>query len=110
MPSLSEEERAYEALKREITSLGFARPGSLVTRMVSCGNLSCRCAGDVSARHGPYYQWTTKVRGKTRTLRLTPDQARQCARWIENHRKLKSLLQRMEEISLRETNQLLGIE
>ena len=105
-----EEGRAYEALKRQITELGYTRPGSLVSRMVACGNLACRCAANPTARHGPYFQWTTKVRGKTRTIRLSPDQALQCTQWMDNHRKLKMLVHRMEEISLRETNRLLGIE
>jgi len=62
---------------------------------------------DPSALHGPYHQWTLRVRGKTKTVRLTEDQARLCEEWIANHRKLKCIVRRMQAMSLRETDRLL---
>jgi len=58
--------------------------------------------------HGPYYQWTYKVRGKTRTVRLSEAQARRCQEWIRNHRELRRLVRRMEQLSLKETDRILG--
>ena len=97
----------YEALKEALRRLGYVRPGSLVRRFMPCGKRSCRCMADPPALHGPYYQWTLRVRGKTKTVRLTEDQARLCEEWIANHRKLKVIVRRMEAMSLRETDRLL---
>src|SRR5271169_3929217 len=98
---------SYEALKEPLRQLGFVRPGSLVQRFMPCGRPSCRCMADPPVLHGPYYQWTIKIRGKTKTLRLTAEQARLCEEWIANHRKLKDIVRKMEALSLKETNRLL---
>jgi hypothetical protein len=97
----------YEALKEGLGRLGYVRPGSLVRRFMPCGKPSCRCMGDPPSLHGPYYQWTLRIRGKTKTVRLSEQQARLCAEWIANHRKLKDIVRRMETISLKETDRLL---
>ena len=98
----------FEMLKREILKLGYVRPGSLVRRFMACGNPICRCLGRPPQLHGPYYQWTYKVKGKTRTLRLTEAQARFCQEWIHNHRQLRRLVRKMERLSLKETDRALG--
>ena len=101
-------EARFEALKREILKLGFVRPGSLVRRFMPCGNPSCRCMGDPPRLHGPYYQWTNKVQGKTKTLRLSEEQARLCAEWTRDHKRLKQLVRQMEQLSLKMTDRVLG--
>jgi uncharacterized protein DUF6788 len=97
----------YEALKEALGRLGYVRPGSLVRRFMPCGKPSCRCMGDPPSLHGPYYQWTLRIRGKTKTIRLSERQAQLCAEWIANHRKLKDIVRRMEAISLKQTDRLL---
>ena len=98
----------FEALKREILTLGFVRPGSLVRRFMPCGNPACRCMGQPPRLHGPYYQWTAKVAGKTKTVRLSEEQARLCQAWIQNHKRLKRLVRQMARLSLKETDRALG--
>jgi hypothetical protein len=58
--------------------------------------------------HGPYHQWTYKVAGKTKTMRLSEEQARLCQAWLRNHKQLKRLVRQMEQLSLRETDRALG--
>jgi phenylpropionate dioxygenase-like ring-hydroxylating dioxygenase large terminal subunit len=58
--------------------------------------------------HGPYHQWTYKVAGRTKTMRLSEDQARLCQAWLRNHKQLKRLVRQMEQLSLRETDRILG--
>ena len=108
MPAPNAAEAQFEQLKRQILGLGFVRPGSLVRRYMPCGNPSCRCMGTPPRLHGPYYQWSYKIAGKTRSVRLSEEQAILCETWIENHRRLKSLLQQMEQLSLKETDRILG--
>ena len=98
----------FESLKREIQKLGFVRPGSLVRRFMPCGNPTCRCMADPPQLHGPYYQWSYKVAGKTRSIRLSENQARLCEEWTRNHKRLKQLVCQMEQLSLKATNRALG--
>ncbi len=107
MPSSNAQAR-FEVLKREILKLGFVRPGSLVRRFMPCGNRACRCMGQPPRLHGPYNQWTYKVAGKTRTIRLSGEQARLCQAWMSNHKRLNRLVRQMEKISLKETDRVLG--
>ncbi len=108
MPSPTDAQRRFQALKNEIQKLGFVRPGSLVRRFMPCGNPTCRCMAIPPQLHGPYYQWSIKVGGKSRSLRLSEDQARMCADWIKNHKRLKTLVRQMERLSLKETDRILG--
>lgn len=106
--AISRVKARFEALKREILQLDFVRPGSLVRRFMPCGNHSCRCMGQPPRLHGPYYQWSHKVAGRTVTLRLSAGQAKLCRRWVGNHKRLRRLVRQMERLSLKETDQALG--
>lgn len=103
---LSDAER-YEALKREVARVPPIRRGSLVRRFMPCGKAGCRCQASPPELHGPYYQWTRKVRGKTVTLRVTPAQAKLVQEWIDNGRRLDRILRQMETVSRRITDRRL---
>lgn len=98
----------YQEFKRQILALGWARPGCVIQRYMACGNPSCRCMATPPALHGPYGQWSHKIAGKTRSMRLSQEQARLAKEWAENYRKLKKLLRRMEQVALQETDHILG--
>jgi hypothetical protein len=104
----ADREREYQELKRQILTLGWARPGSLIRRYMPCGNPACPCMAQPARLHGPYFQWSHKIGGKTRSLRLSEDQARMAKEWADNYRKLKRLLRRMERLALQETDRILG--
>lgn len=101
-------EREYRDLKRRIVDLGWARPGSVTRRFMSCGQPTCRCMAKPPQLHGPYYQWSHKIGGKTVSLRLSENQAKLALEWAGNYKQLKKLLRRMEQIALRETGRILG--
>jgi hypothetical protein len=96
----------YEALKRAILALGPIRRGSLVRRFMPCGKPGCCCQASPPELHGPYYQWTRKVRGKTVTVRLTREEARLFEEWMSNGRHLDKIVAQMEVVSLRITERL----
>jgi hypothetical protein len=96
----------YLALKRSLADLGYVRRGSLVRRFMPCGKPGCRCQATPPQLHGPYYQWTRKVRGKTVTVRLTPDEAHLLEEWIANGRQLDRVVAQMERVSLRITDRI----
>jgi hypothetical protein len=91
--------RRYRTLAARVGDLGFISPGSLARRYTYCGKPGCRCQADPPRPHGPYYQLTRKIAGKTITRRLTSDQAARYAEWIANQRELRATIAEMQEIS-----------
>lgn len=81
---------------------------SPVNPITSSGLLRRRGLAHPRQLHGPNYQWSHKIAGKTRTIRLSEEQARLCQEWIRNHKRLKRLLREMELLSLKETNRIIG--
>lgn len=92
-------EQRYHALAAELSEIGFISPGSLVVRETSCGKPGCRCQADPPRRHGPYYQWSRAVAGKTISRRLSKGEAELYRAWIANRKRLEAIIAQMEEIS-----------
>jgi len=92
-------ERTYRALAAELATIGFISPGSVVLRYTSCGKPGCRCQGDPPQRHGPYYQWSRAVAGKTVSRRLSEGEAELYRSWIANRRRLERIVAQMEQTS-----------
>jgi hypothetical protein len=67
---------SLEAQREEILSrlaqLGDMRKGSITETCRACGKPTCACCGTDHPGHGPYYAFTRKVAGKTRTVQLRP--------------------------------------
>ena len=97
----------FDRLKRSVAALGPLRRGSVVKRYVPCGKPGCCCQAMPPQLHGPYYQWTRKIRGKTVTVRLTEQEAQRIREWIDNGRQLDRIVTEMEKLSLRMTERLL---
>ena len=102
-PADSRRLRSYQArlqqLASQLTPTGFISSGSVVRRLVPCGKPGCRCQADPPQLHGPYWQWTRIVAGKTITRRLNPEQARLYQEWIANRRRLTRTLAEMDKLS-----------
>jgi hypothetical protein len=87
----------------ELTTLartGHLLPGSIQQRHTRCGKPGCACQADPPRPHGPYWQWTRKVAGKTITRRLTTEQSDRYRPWIDNDRRIRELLSRLEQITI----------
>ncbi len=100
--------RRHQALAARLSQVGFAVSGSLVRRYTTCGKPGCRCQADPPRLHGPYYQLTRKIAGKTVTTRLTAGQAARYAEWIANQRELRRLIAEMEKISRQAAELIIG--
>jgi hypothetical protein len=92
-------EASYRTLAAELADIGLISPGSLVVRTTSCGKPGCRCQADPPQRHGPYYQWSRAVAGKTISRRLDARQAELYRGWIANRHRLEQIIDQMEQIS-----------
>jgi endogenous inhibitor of DNA gyrase (YacG/DUF329 family) len=89
----------YRALTDQLREVGFIAAGTVVERFTVCASAGCRCHADPPQRHGPYFQHTRKVAGKTVTARLTAAQAERYREQIANRRRLEELVTAMHEIS-----------
>ena len=87
-------------IRAELQELDIVLRGSITKRFMPCGTQGCRCQADPPQLHGPYYQWTTKVRGKTQTVRLKPEQVADFERWVAQGRRLEQLVQQWRTESL----------
>jgi hypothetical protein len=95
---LSDAQR-FAALKQEFVQLDYFCKGTVLKRMMKCGNKQCACHRDPAKRHGPYLECTYKVHNKTVNLKLYPEVAPLYRAAIQQHRKLRSLLGRLERLS-----------
>ena len=69
---ISKFESEREVLLKLLASTGDMRRGSITEVYRSCGKASCACAAADHPGHGPYYAFTKKVDGKTKTQQLRP--------------------------------------
>lgn len=84
----------------DLGSVGFALPGTVLERRVRCGKKGCRCRADPPQLHGPYYQWTRKVAGKTETRLLSATQLARYRDWFANAKRIRALTGELEALSL----------
>lgn len=86
----------YEILKTRLGKIGLMQVGTITRRMDR--RPSATAPGGYTER-GPYYQWTWKEKGKTRTRNLSARQSRAYGQAIRNHRKLERIVLEMRELS-----------
>lgn len=98
-PTAAQRRRQAE-LTRALAQTGFVLPGTLLERHNRCGKPNCRCRQDPPTLHGPYYQWTRKVDGKTVTRLLTADQIERYRAWFADAQRARQLLAELEMLSL----------
>jgi hypothetical protein len=82
---------------RSVRRAGPDRPGACAANRSITDGCSSTCGAGL---HGPYWQWTRKVAGKTVT-RLVPDeQLDDYRQWLDNHRRLRALVAELEALTL----------
>ncbi len=85
-----------EELLRELAQMGDMRPGSISENYRRCGKAGCRCAAPEGPRHGPYYAYTRKVGGKTKTINLRPGSAlNKLQKEVETYRRFRHTCQQL---------------
>ena len=99
-PDCRQEVRQIAAELAQIARTGKVLPGSITERYTRCGRPGCACQADPPRRHGPYWQWTRKLANKTVGGYLGKEQASEYQRWIENDRRLRELVNRLEQIGI----------
>ena len=70
-------------------------PGSLSTARSTCGKARCACKQQPPKLHGLYYRWTGTIQGKRTTKTISPDEAQECRRRIQNYRRLQRQIEKL---------------
>ena len=79
----------FQALKREFQEVDYFCKGTLLKRMMKCGKAQCACR----------LEWTYKAKGKTVNVKLTREVMPLFRAASHQYRKLRSLLNRLENLS-----------
>ena len=101
MPStLQDLEARKQEILVEFARIGDMRAGSITENYRRCGKPACRCARSDDPGHGPYYAYTWKEHGKTRTRNLRPgpdlDRLRE---QVEHYRRFRRLCRELVEVN-----------
>lgn len=93
-------------IRETLSGVDYLCSGTLLQRTKVCGKPGCRCAQDVNARHGPYYEWGHMQGGKLVHRTVSPQQAVLLQLAIDNYRSVQQLLRDWEV----ETERLIDAE
>lgn len=97
---LAQATRDYKKLAARIGELGLVHHGSLVHRY----------ANPDKTTRAPFYQWSSKVNGKTVTRILSDSEAKLYKEWIDNDRELRQIIKAMRQVSEHATQLILNQE
>jgi hypothetical protein len=99
MKPLEELEKRREELLKQIGNLGDMRRGTLLERYIPCGKKGCHCTKPDSKGHGPKYSLTHKVKNKTETKYIPPEQYEEVREQTENHKRFTKLCQEFLKVN-----------
>src|SRR3989304_1326702 len=89
---MTKEEKTIERLKREICKLGSMLPGSISEQYNVCGKAGCKCKrGKNPVRHGPYFQLSFTLGGKSSSFFIKKEGLPEARRRIRRFRLFKQL-------------------
>jgi hypothetical protein len=93
--------RAQQRIARQLARIDYALPGSVVQRFMRCGSPRCtRCKANPPQLHGPYWQWSRKIGGKTVSKLLSPEHVERYQPWLDNARRLHELVTELETLTI----------
>jgi hypothetical protein len=79
-------------IKDTLSQLGTILPGSISTQWNVCGKTGCRCKNPKKPRkHGPYYQLSFTVDGKSSSLFVKKPELKELRDCIKRYRKFREL-------------------
>lgn len=87
-------------LLRQIAELGDFQPGTITSATRRCGSSSCHCAKPNDPGHGPHFQLTQKVEGKTVTQSLpSPEAVRKAESEVAEFRRFQALTGELVDVN-----------
>lgn len=98
--SIEQLEKERVLLLNELTRVGDMRRGSITEVFRRCGKDNCACARSDHPGHGPFYAYTTKVQGKTKTLQLRSGPLlTKIESEVEEYKKFREATEKVVELS-----------
>jgi len=89
---MTREEQTLQRIQRQLATLGPVLPGSLSEQWNVCGTPGCRCkAPSNPKKHGPYYQLSFTVAGKSSTLFVPKEAVGEVRRRLKRYHHCKRL-------------------
>lgn len=89
---MTREEQTLQRIQRQLATLGPVLPGSLSEQWNVCGTPGCRCkAPSNPQKHGPYYQLSFTVAGKSSTLFVQKGDLGEVRRRLKRYQRFKAL-------------------
>lgn len=87
-----QEERRVDQLREKLAKLGAMLPGSISEQWNVCGTPGCRCKDTAKpVRHGPYYQLSFTVGGKSSTMFIKKEDLPEARRRLKRYGQFKTL-------------------
>ena len=90
--------------KKEIATITAQGPflhGTVTSYSNQCGKKNCLCKTDPNHRHGPYYRWAGKIKGRYVSKVISQDVAKECYKRIHNYRKLLQKIEKIKEMAIK---------
>ena len=88
--------KQYQRLQEELSQVGLIAHGTITPRRITRPDPKDKRK---KKTYGPYFQWTYKQQGKTVTVNLSRNQAREFQKAINNQRKLEAIISKMLALS-----------
>ena len=93
-------EAERSALLEKLAATDDMRRGSITECFRRCGKPTCACALPDHPGHGPYYAYTRKVQGKTKTLQLRPGPLlEKMQREVETYKGFRATCERLFDVN-----------
>jgi len=104
VPDVSDEvaelERRREELYRDLGQVGDFRRGSLNEVRRKCGKPNCACAAPEHPGHGPQWNLTRTVEGRTRAVHLRPGpELEKARREVAEYERFRDLVGQVTEVN-----------
>ena len=89
---MTKEETKVGQLWKKLVQLGPMLPGSISEQWNVCGTPGCKCKDpDKPVKHGPYYQLSFTVGGKSSTMFIQKEALPEAKRRIKRYRQFKAV-------------------
>jgi hypothetical protein len=93
-------ETQRDDILRQMTRLGDMRKGSITEAFRCCGKSACACSAPDHPGHGPYYAFTTKVAGKTKTVQMRAgSRLDKFQREVDVYKQFRALSEKLIEVN-----------
>ena len=89
---MTKEQKKIEQIKQKLLKLGPMLPGSISEQWNVCGTPGCKCKSKKEPiKHGPYYQLSFSVKGKSSSFFVRKQDIAEAYRRIKQYKQFKNL-------------------